>query len=153
MNRTRPGDLLGALIGAGLLAFLLLRLAYADLSALSPVTPAPLAALGVAELVLARRVRRVVAREPDVKAMTAISIARLVALGKASALVGAGVAGAALALIAYVLPDVGRVTVARSDALVAGAVILGAALLCAAGLLLERAGIAPTSRATSRGGS
>lgn len=151
MNRTRGGDLLAVLIGLGLASYILLRVAYAELPALSPVTPVPLAALAGAELVLARRVRRVVGRDPDVKAMTAISIARLVALGKASALVGAGVAGAALALVAHVLPDLGRVSVARSDAVIAGVVAAAGVLLCVAGLLLERAGIAPSGRSSRPG--
>jgi hypothetical protein len=152
VNRTRLGDLLGVLIGMGLAGYVLLRVVYASLPALSPVTPVPLAALAAAELVLARRVRRVVGRDPDVKAMTAISIARLVALGKASALVGAGVAGAALALVAHVAPDVGRVSVARSDAVIAGLVAAAGVLLCVAGLLVERAGVAPRGRSPRAGG-
>lgn len=143
MNRTRAGDLAAVLVGVGLACYLVLRVAYGDLPALSAVTPLPLAALGGAELVLARRVRRVVGRDQAVKAMTAISIARLVALGKASALVGAGVCGAALALVAHVLPDVARVGVARSDAVIAGLVALAGVLVCVAGVRLERAGIAP----------
>lgn len=146
MNRTRGGDLLAVLVGIGLGAYLLLRFAYSDLPALAPIAPVPLAALAGAELVLARRVRRVIRRDPDVKPMAAIAIARLVALGKASALVGAGVAGAGLAMVAHVLPDAGRVTVARSDAVIAGLAAVAGVLLCVAGLALERAGIAPTRR-------
>jgi len=147
LSRTRLGDLAGLLVGAGLLSYLLLELVYEDLPPLAPVTPAPLAVLAVAEFALARRVRRVVGRDPDVKAMTAIAIARLVALGKASALVGAGAAGAALGLAAHVLPDVGRVDVARADAIVAVLVAAAALALAVAGLALERAGVAPTGRA------
>ena len=56
--------------------------------------------------------------------MTAIAIARCVALGKASALVGAAVAGAAVALLARVLPEAGTVSAAAHDAGV-GALLLG----------------------------
>lgn len=145
-SRTRAGDLIAALLIVGAAVYLLLRVSYSDLPALAPVTPAPLTALAVAELVLARRVRRVVGRDPEAKPMTAIAIARLVALGKASALVGAGVGGAALALVAHVAPDVGRVSVARSDMIVGALCAAAGGLLCIAGLLLERAGVAPTGK-------
>jgi hypothetical protein len=144
MSRTRVGDLLAALVAVGALGYVLLRFGYSQLPALAPITPAPLAVLAVVELVLARRVRRVVGRDPDAKPMAAIAIARLVALGKASALVGAGMAGAALALVAHVAPDIGQVTVARSDAIVGALLAAAAVLLCVAGIVLERSGIVPT---------
>jgi hypothetical protein len=77
--------------------------------------------------------------------MAAIVIARCVALGKASSLVGAGVAGAALGLLGRLLPDVRVVRVAGHDATVASILFGVSVLLVAAGLLLERAGIDPSA--------
>jgi phage-related tail protein len=75
--------------------------------------------------------------------MAAIVIARCIALGKASSLVGAGVVGGALGLIARLLPDVRVVRAAAHDAQVGTLLLAAAALLMAAGLLLERAGVDP----------
>ena len=75
--------------------------------------------------------------------MAAIVIARCVALGKASSLVGAAVSGAALGVIVDLLPDVRAVTARAHDAEVAGLLLGACLLLVGAGLLLERAGIDP----------
>jgi hypothetical protein len=145
VNRTRLGDLLVPFLVIGIAAYLLLRFSYEDIPAIAPFTPVPLTVLAIIEFILSRRVRAVIGHDPDVKALTAIAITRLVALGKASALVGAGVSGAALALVIHVLPDVSRVDAARSDAIVGGLLVLAGALVTGAGLLLERSGIAPPS--------
>jgi len=103
----------------------------------------PLLFLAVVELLTARRVRAAISHDPEAKAMPAIVIARLVALGKASALVAAGLLGAVGALILRVVPDVGRVRAATND-LQAGIVLFTVcAVLLTAGLVLERAGIDP----------
>jgi len=150
MTRTRVANLIPVLLVVGLAVYLLLQRAYEDFPPLGYVTPVPLAVLAAVEWALSRRVRAVVGHDPDAKPMMAITITRLVALGKASALVGAGMAGAALGLVAYVAPDFGRVSAARSDTIVGSLLALTALLLCAAGLALERAGIAPTDGTTPR---
>ncbi len=143
LQRTRWSDLAVPLVVIGVTVYVLLRFSYDSLPPLSFVVPVPLAALAVAEVVAARRVRAAVRHDPDAKAMAAIVIARCVALGKASSLVGAGVVGAAIALLGRLLPDVRDVTAAAHDAQVAALLLLASALLVAAGLLLERAGIDP----------
>lgn len=143
MHRTRWGDLAVPLVVIGVTVYVLLRFSYGSLPPLQPLTPVPLAALAVAELVVARRVRAAVRHVPDAKPMTAIAIARCVALAKASSLVGAGVVGAALALLLRVLPDAGTVSAAARDSRAGVFLLLAAALLVGAGLLLERAGIDP----------
>jgi hypothetical protein len=75
--------------------------------------------------------------------MTAIAVARCVALGKASSLVGSGVLGAAIALLLRVGPRAGTVTAAGHDTRVAALILVGSGFLVAAGLLLERAGVDP----------
>lgn len=144
MRRTRWSDLAVPLVIVGSTVYALLRFSYDSLPTLQLVVPVPLGALAVAELVAARRVRAAVRHDPDARPMAALVIARCVALGKASSLVGSGVAGAALALLARLVPDVVADVAAATDDARVGALLLAAALLLVvAGLLLERAGIDP----------
>lgn len=143
MRRTGALDLVIPLIVIGLSMYVLLRVSYASIPTLGYFVPVPLAVLAVIEWIMSRRVRAVVRHDPSAKPMTAIAVARCVALGKASAVVGAAVAGAAVALLARVLPEAGTVTAAAHDARVGGLLVGAAILVSAAGLLLERAGIDP----------
>jgi hypothetical protein len=143
MRRTGPLDLLFPFLILGITAYVLLRTSYSSLPPLGYFVPVPLAALGIAELILARRVRAAVRHVRDAKPMTAIAIARCVALGKASSLVGAAVAGAAAALLARVLPEADTVRAAANDARVGVLLLASAVLVVIAGLLLERAGVDP----------
>lgn len=143
MRRTTPGDLLVPFLVIGVTAYALLRLAYQDMPPLQYLTVVPIAVLAVAEFVAARRVRAAVRHDPHAKPMAAIVIARCVALGKASSLVGSGVAGATVALLLRVLPEAGTVRAAASDARVGAALLAGSVLLVGGGLLLERAGVDP----------
>jgi Protein of unknown function (DUF3180) len=143
MKRTGALDLLVPLVVIGVATFVLLKVSYESIPPLGYFVPVPLAVLAVAEFVAARRVRAAVRHEPYAKPMTAIVIARCVALGKASSIVGAGVAGAAVALLFRVVPDADVVRTASNDTKV-GVLLLGSTILVvAAGLLLERAGIDP----------
>ncbi|GAB2471134.1 DUF3180 domain-containing protein [Jatrophihabitans fulvus] len=143
MQRTGWRELVLPAVVVGGLVYLLLRYAYDSMPPLQLLVPVPVAALAVAEFVAARRVRAAVRHDPDAKPMAAIVIARCVALGKASSIVGAGVGGAALALLARVFPDVGTVDAAGHDAIVATAMFVACVLLVGAGLWLERAGLDP----------
>jgi hypothetical protein len=150
MRRTTAADLVVAFVVIGILAYVLLRVSYDSLPPLRLAVPVPLAALAIAEFVAARRVRAAVRHDPNARPMAAIVIARCVALGKASSLVGAGVAGAAAAVLVRVLPDVGTIRPAASDARVAVLLLLVSVALVAAGLLLERAGVDPGNDRDSR---
>ena len=97
MRRTGVGDLVVPFVVIGLTMYVLLRLSYESIPPLQYVVAVPLGALAVAEFVASRRVRAAVRHDPDAKPMSALVIARCVALGKASSLVGPGVAGAAAA--------------------------------------------------------
>lgn len=145
MRRTTWTDLVLPFVVVAGVVYLLLRFSYDSLPPLGFIVPVPLAVLAVVEGVLARRVRAAVAHDPDAKPMAAIVIARCVALGKASALVGAGVAGAAVGLVLRVLPDIGTVSAADHDATVGGLLLLAAILVTVAGIVLERSGIDPGS--------
>lgn len=150
MRRTGPGDLAVPFFFIGVTVYVLLRLAYSSLPPLQPLVPVPLAALALAEFVAARRVRAAVRHDPDASPMAAIVIARCVALGKASSLVGAGVVGAAVALLVRVGPDAGALRSAANDTRVAIFWLAAGLLLVAAGLVLERAGIDPGNESGGR---
>jgi hypothetical protein len=143
MRRTRWTDLAVPFVIVGITAYVLLRFSYHPYLQLRYLVPAPLAALAFAELVMARRVRAAVRHDPNGRPMEAIAIARCVALGKASSLVGAAVAGGATGMIVRLLPDVRTIDLAGRDATVGALLVAASLLLVAAGLLLERAGLDP----------
>lgn len=143
MRRTSVVDLLVPFLILGIAAYVLLRFSYDSIPLLGSFVPVPLAALAVAEFVLARRVRAAVRHDPRARPITAIAIARSVALGKASALVAAGVAGCAVALLVRVVPEAGTVDAASHDTTVGAFLAAASVLLAIAGLVLERAGIDP----------
>jgi hypothetical protein len=150
VNRTRPLDLVLTFFIVGVTAYALLRFSYGSIPPLGLIVPVPIAALAVAELIAARRVRAAVRHLPNARMMPAIVIARCVALGKASSVVGAAVAGAGVALLLRVVPDAGQVSAASNDARVAALLVAAAILLVLAGTALERAGIDP-NRGNDRG--
>jgi hypothetical protein len=143
MRRTNTLDLLIPFVLAAALSYLLLRLAYESLPPFQWFIALPITALAILEWVIANRVRAAVRHKPQAKPMTALAVARSVALGKASALVAALFAGAATGLVVKVLPDSGRTSAAGHDLRVGLVVLAATVLLAGAGLLLERAGIDP----------
>jgi hypothetical protein len=143
MRRTQWSDLAVPFVVVAITVYALLRFSYSSLPRLDYLVPVPLAALAAAELVAARRVRAAVRHDPDAKPMAALVIARCVALGKASSLVGSAVAGGAVGLIIRLLPDVSVVHAAAHDATVGTVLLAVTVLLVTAGLLLERAGVDP----------
>jgi hypothetical protein len=153
MRRTNLGDLAVPFLIIGGTAYVLLRTSYDSMPPLSIYVPVPIALLALIELLTGRRVRAAVRHDPNARPMAAIVIARCVALGKASALVAAGVVGAAAALIVRVAPDAGTVHAAANDLRVGIFLLVAALLLLAAGLLLERAGIDPSQRRPRTDGS
>lgn len=143
MRRTGPADLLIPFVLAVGLSYALLRIGYESLPPLRWFVGLPIAALAIAELVIARRVRAVVRHQPQARPMTALAVARAVALGKATALVAALVAGAAAGLALKLLPSSGQANTAGHDLRVGYLLLVVTAALLVAGLLLERAGIDP----------
>lgn len=152
MRRTTLADLIGPFVAVVVIGYVLLRFTYDSLPPVGYGIGVPLLFLAVIEFLLARRVRAAVGHDPEAKLMAAIAIARLVALGKASALVGAGLLGAVAALLLRVGPDAGRVRAASNDLRVGIVLFAVCALLLAAGLVLERAGIDPGRRDRNRPG-
>ena len=146
---TTARDLAVPGLGCAVLSYAVFVSVYASIPPLRAFTAAPLFALAVGELAAAGRVRAAVRHRVDAKPITAISVARLVALAKASALVGAGVVGAALGALLRLVPDLGRVEAARSDSLAAALIGAASVILVAAAWRLERAAVDP-SRAQRR---
>jgi hypothetical protein len=143
MRRTNLADILIPFGLAAIIAYSLLRIGYESLPPFQWFIALPIAALAVAEFVVARRVRAAVRHHPQAKPMTALAVARAVALGKASALVAAVVAGAAGALVLKLLPQSGEPNTAGRDLRVGYLVLVVTAALLVAGLVLERAGVDP----------
>ena len=143
MRRTRWTDLIAPFFVLGLTTYAFFTFSYHGFLQLKYVVPAPLGALAVAEFVAARRVRAAVRHDPHARPMAALVIARCVALGKASSLVAAGVAGFAAGLLIRLIPDVGKIDIAGREVTVTSLLLGAALLLVAGGLALERAGIDP----------
>jgi len=142
-RRTGPRDVVVPFAIVAAIVYLVLRLSYESLPPFQWFIALPIGVLGIAEFVIARRVRQVVRHRIGAKPMTALAVARSVALGKASVLVGSAVGGAAAALVVTVLPDANRTSAAAGDLRVAVIVLIATVALTSAGVVLERAGIDP----------
>ncbi|MDQ6873435.1 MAG: DUF3180 domain-containing protein [Actinomycetota bacterium] len=140
---TRPRDLALAAAGTAVLGYLLVRSYYGDIPAL-PWTPSvALAGLAVFEGGAARGTRQRIARRPGTKPVEPLVVARLVALAKASALVGALLVGFWAGAFAYTFGARDRLAAAGRDAVVAGVGVAVCALLVGAALWLENSCRAP----------
>lgn len=140
MRPTRLSTLLALLLGAGAVSWGSLTVAETRGMVLPPLPWA--APLGIAFLAGAVLVSTVALRGrlngvPGTKPPQPIGVARMAVLGKAGSHVGALVGGAYGGYFVFLLPtlDIGG---RRDRALVAGAALLAAVLLTAAGLFLER---------------
>ena len=137
MTPTRPSSLLALTAVAAVLGYLLAALAYGSLPPLPVYAPVSLVLLAVFELGLARAVRARLRGPVPGRQMHPLQVARAAVLAQASSACGALLLGGYGGLLAHVLPlDAEQ---ARTDALVSGVAVGGAALLVAAALLLERA--------------
>lgn len=144
MTETRLRSLVGLAVVAGLAAYLLAELAYADLPQLPVLAAVSLVLLALTELGIARVVRDRVThrRRPDGtpgRPLHPMQVARAAVLAKASSPTGALLAGGYAGLLGWVLPRRDSSVAAADDALAAGLSCGAALLLVAAALLLERA--------------
>jgi hypothetical protein len=145
LRRTTMTDLAVPFLVLAVVSYLLLKAVYDSLPQFQWYPAVPIIGLAAAELVVARRVRLAVRHVPGARHMTAFAVARAVALGKASALVGAGVSGAVLGLLVTVLPDASRTSAAGHDLRIAIVLLVAALLITGAGLVVEHAGIDPNA--------
>lgn len=150
MRRTTATDLAVPFGIIAVTVYVLLRLSYDSIPPLQYATAVPIGALAIVEFVIARRVAAAIGHRPGARLMSALTIARCAALGKATALAGAGVLGAAAGLLARVIPDAGRVSAAGHDTAVGVVLAVVAIALAVAGWLLERAAVDPNAEDDSR---
>ncbi|AEA28224.1 DUF3180 domain-containing protein [Pseudonocardia benzenivorans] len=138
MTPTRPRDLVIAGLVAAVVAHLLVRFTYSALPTFPLTAGITLAVLGIVEVVAGNLLRARIEHRPGTRPVEALAAARAVIVAKASSLGGAVVAGLWAGLLVYVLPMVGDVVAAGSDARAAGVGLVSALVLVAGGLWLER---------------
>ncbi len=140
---TRPGTLIGIFVVGAVIGWLVTSATFTS-QPLLPFTAVPaLAALALAETAVARSVHyRLTGRRPGAKPLAPISVARLVALAKASSAAAAALGGLAAGYLIYVLRELDKSVPAR-DARVAGVTLAAALALVAAALYLEHCCRAP----------
>ena len=138
MRFTKSRDLLAAGLVAGLLAHLLIRLAYDTLPPLPTFAGFTLLVSAVVNLWLAFSRRARILRKPGARPVEPLTAARAVAFAKASSVLGAIMLGAWAGVLVYVVPVRDEFEAAGHDVVsgIVGAVC--AALLIAAALWLER---------------
>lgn len=134
MRFTKASDLVPAGLVTAVALYLFMRLLYGELPPLPTFAGVTLLVLAVVEAVFGHVLRGRIRRTSSGKPLQPITAARALALAKASSLLGAIMLGAWLAVLAYVVPESGRVDAARSDipsaviGAVSAAVLIGAAL-------------------------
>ena len=144
MQPTKIRTLALAALVSAVLAWLLLRLAYASLPPL-PWTGVPaLLLLAIAEAVSGRNVRARLRGGGGTK-IAPIAVARMAALAKASSLAAALIGGLAVGFLVYVLASLDK-SAYRSDAVVAGVTLVSAMALVLAALYLEQGCRVPTRK-------
>lgn len=142
---TRIRDLALTAALAAVLSYLLVSTYYGDLPALPWTSSAAIACLAAAEGLTARSTGQRIARRPGTKPAQPLVVARLVALAKASSLVGALLTGGWLGAFGYTLLERGRLLAADRDAVVSGLGVLASLLLVGAALWLEQSCRTPHS--------
>ncbi|NKE62533.1 DUF3180 domain-containing protein [Lentzea sp. PSKA42] len=144
MRFTRPRDLAAVAIIAGLLAHLLLRLAYDSLPPMPALAGSTLFVIAVVEVVLAFSLRSRIQRRQGARPVQPLTAARAVALAKASSVLGALMFGAWTGLLIYVIPVRDSFPAASKDLVAAVIGVISALALTAAALWLEHCCKTPT---------
>ncbi|GII77539.1 hypothetical protein Sru01_25210 [Sphaerisporangium rufum] len=136
MTPSRPGVLVLLLAGFAAVTWAVLQQVYSDLPTV-PWTAIPtLLLLAVGEAYSGWATRARIQRRPGTEPVEPLAVARLAALAKASAYVGAALAGIFAGFVLYVLPLFDQDTPRRDLFLAGGSLVACVALVCAA-LFLE----------------
>ena len=137
MSETRISQLIGLAVAAFGFALVLVRARDSGLSRppTALVVTVTVAAVGLFAVTVSLRARL----RGTVKPVVPLAVARLAALGIATATTGALVAGGWLGLFVDRLSRAGTATAARGDAVIAGLGIVSGVLLTVAGQVLQRA--------------
>ena len=136
MRPTRVSTLLATALLAGVVTYVVFRLAYSDLPPLPSTAALSTALLAVTVAFAAPSVRARLAGRPGTKPILPLMVARMAALAKACSALGALLAGAWGGVAAYVVPRMEAAT-PRRDAITSGLGFVAALLLVAAALWLE----------------
>ena len=140
---TRIRDLVGYAAAVTLITWLALRQWYGDLPDLNWFVPLSLLLLAVAETLAANQLRDRIRRRPGALPVQPLVAARMFALARASAVVGAFVLGIWAGLLAYTVPRFDQLEAARSDTGTGIVGVVAAVALVAAALWLEYSCRAP----------
>lgn len=137
MRRTRPRDLVVALVLAGIIVNLVMQNSYEAIPHLPVAAGLTMLVLAVVELLLTVAMRPRLRHKQDTRPVEPVTAVRMLVLAKASSVLGALMVGAWAGVLGYVLPRSSRVTAAASDTTsgIVGLVCSGA--LVAAALWLE----------------
>ena len=134
---TRIRDLIAYAAAVTLIAWLAMRQWYGDLPALRWFVPLSLVLLAIAEVLAANQLRDRIRHRPGALPVQPLVAARMLALAKASSVVGAVMVGIWAGLLVYVVPRLGKLEAAGHDTAIAAFGVLAAVALTAAALWLE----------------
>lgn len=134
---TRIRDLIAYAAAVTLITWLAMRQWYGDLPRLRWFVPLSLALLAIAEVLAANQLRDRIRRRPGALPVQPLVAARMLALAKASAVVGAVMVGIWAGLLVYVVPRLGQLNAAGNDTVVGAIGAVAAVALTAAALWLE----------------
>ncbi|MFD1539076.1 DUF3180 domain-containing protein [Nonomuraea guangzhouensis] len=138
MRPTRPGPLVGIIVIVALVSWMVVREFYADLP-IVPWTAIPtVLLLAVGEAYSGWVTKARIDHKPDTKPVEPLAVARLAALGKASAYVGAVFAGFFGGFALHTVQLFTRETPRAEFFIAAGSLLAFVVLICAA-LFLEHA--------------
>jgi len=134
---TRIRDLIAYAAAVTLITWLAMRQWYGDLPRLRWFVPLSLALLAIAEVLAANQLRDRIRHRPGALPVQPLVAARMLALAKASAVVGAVMVGIWAGLLVYVVPRLGQLNAAGNDTVVGAIGVVAAVALTAAALWLE----------------
>ncbi len=135
--------MLAVALVAAVAGYVLVQLDYGRIPPLPRFAGAAAAILGIAEAVFGYGLRARIQADrsdggrPSKPPVPPLTAARAVMTAKATALAGAALAGLWFGLLAYVLPDSGMISAARSDTATAVIGLCCAAVMIAGALYLE----------------
>ncbi|HST66597.1 MAG TPA: DUF3180 domain-containing protein [Mycobacteriales bacterium] len=141
---TRIRDLVAYAVAVTVISWLAMRQWYGDLPGLNWFVPLSLLLLAIAETLAANQLRDRIRHRPGALPVQPLVAARMFALAKASAVVGAFVTGIWAGLLLYTVPRLGQLAAASGDTRTGVVGVVAALALVAAALWLEFSCRAPT---------
>ena len=144
ISPTRIRDLLGYAAAVTAITWIAVRRFYGDLPGLNWFVPLSLLLRAMAELLAANQLRDRIRRRPGALPVEPLVAARMLALAKASAVVGSFVVGIWAGLLVYTVPRYDQLAAAKSDTRTGIVGVVAASALVAAALWLEFSCRAPT---------